>query len=359
MDAEHVNPACPLPWETGVFSFPGITQKFGLSIMSSEHIENYATGAPVETDESWTRKSSGDDSSALCTAILRVLLYYDIWEYPLTLAEVQTFLPIRGISHAEISSALATDGSRIGVSEFDGYYSVRGDVRAVVGRRRARERHARWMWKAARFSTNIIKRFPFVRAVFVSGDLSKNSTGPGSDVDFFILTEPGRLWICRTLLILFKKLFLLNSKKFFCLNFFASTDNLMQQGQNIYVAAEVARLKMMYNEGLFTKFMEANEWIREYFPNYDRAMVTPDNHSTHLQRFAELLLAVLPLDRIDTFLMKEMEGIWARRYPRYDAATRLRIFRCTKKESRAYGGDFHDRVLSTYARKLREFGVGA
>lgn len=328
--------------------------------MNRPHIESSTSVASLEAVFSSRAESIHDELPKLCNAILRVLLYYDIWEYPLTLKELQTFLPLRGVSEAGIGSALAMEGSRIGVVEYGGYYSVRVNVRSVVDRRLARERHAQRMWKAARLSTHIIKRFPFVRAVFISGDLSKNSTGPGSDIDFFVLTEPGRLWISRTLLILFKKLFLLNSKKFFCVNFFASIDNLTQQERNVYVAAEVAHLKAMYNEALFIKFMAANAWIRKFFPNFNQGklpMRAPDNRESHLQRIFERLLTSLPLDRIDTLLMNKMEQVWAQRYPQHDPSTRMKIFKCTKQESRAYGGDFHDKILTMYDRKLREFHI--
>ncbi|HEX7572359.1 MAG TPA: hypothetical protein VF514_04650, partial [Bacteroidota bacterium] len=103
------------------------------------------------------------------------------------------------------------------------YYVPGGEAGRVEGRLRG-ERHARRMWLMARAVAHIIKRFPFIRGVLVLGDLSKHMTHRGSDVDFLILTEPGRHWIARTLLILFKKTFLLNRKKFFCVNSFASVD---------------------------------------------------------------------------------------------------------------------------------------
>lgn len=311
----------------------------------------------VATGDDSPRSAGESISENLTRGVLRALLYYDIWEYPLTLEELHAFLPVRVTEEHEIALAIAPAGE--GIQECNGYYSVRSSA-LVVNRRLRREHHARWMWKAARLATHVIKRFPFVRGVFVSGDLSKNATGPGSDIDFFILTEPGRLWISRTLLILFKKLFLLNSKKFFCLNYFASSDNLTQRERNIYVAMEVAHLKPMYNEALFDKFMEANAWILCFFPNFRRdklPMIATDNRPSHLQKLVERLLTHLPLDRIDTLLMLKMEQVWAQRYPKYDAATRARILRCTKQESRAYGGDFHDRVLRLYSRKLREFGL--
>ncbi len=321
------------------------------------------TGAAVsEIDRDYATVVSADESISpdLRRGILHALLYYDIWEYPMKLEELHIFLPVRLPEQGELVSALASAGVQTSVTEYGGYYSVRPDTRALVDRRLTRERHARWMWRAARLVTHVIKRFPFVRAIFVSGDLSKNATGPGSDVDFFILTEPGRLWICRTLLILFKKIFLLNRKKFFCLNFFATIDNLTQEERNVYVAAEVAHLKPMYNDALFNKFMEENAWIRFFFPNFSRdelPRVVANNRQSQFQKLFERLLMPLPLDRIDTYLMEQMKHVWAQRYPRHDAATRQRIFKCTKQESRAYGGDFHDKVLALYSRKLREFGV--
>ena len=214
----------------------------------------------------------------------------------------------------------------------------------------------------AHISGHVIKRFPFVRAVFVSGELSKNVAGRGSDVDFFVLTEPGRLWISRTLLILFKKLFLLNSKKFFCLNSFRSIDNLTLNEKNIYIASEVAHVKALYNTSLFATFMESNRWVNTYFPNFHwDALPSPraSDHDSLLQRWAERAMSILPLDRLDTFLMGAMQRVWAKRYPQYDRRTREKIFRCTKQESLAYVGNFQDRVLAEYRRKLSAFGIVA
>ena len=294
--------------------------------------------------------------------ILRTLLYYDIWEYPLHLRELPLFLKTESPVSPDLIRTIASNDGFNGILEHNDYYFVQGRDKTIVERRLERERHARWMWKMARLSMHVIKRFPFVRAVFVSGDLSKNSTARGSDVDFFILTEPGRLWITRTLLILFKKVFLLNSKKFFCLNYFKTTDQLSEEGYNIYSATEVAHLKPLYNMALYDMFMNSNMWIREFFPQYQQGVlpsVRTNNRRSVVQRLIEALFRLLPLDRIDTLLMENMQRVWERRYPQYDGTVRDRIFRSTKQESRAYGGNFQEKILSMYARKLEEFGVAS
>ncbi len=292
--------------------------------------------------------------------VLQTLLYYDIWGYPLTMRELFAFLPVRVESFGEFEDQcrrLVADGD---ISADRGYLYAPGRDPGAVDRRLAGQAHARSLWIMARISTHVIKRFPFVRAVFVSGDLSKNSTHRGSDVDFFILTAPGRLWVARMLLILFKKVFLLNRKKYFCLNSFATVDRMTLDERNIYQATEVAQIKPLFNSGLFPVYLEANNWITDFFPNFDVSTLplpTPNDRPSMLQRLLELPLNALPLDRIDTALLRAMEGIWEKRYPQFDPATRSTIFRCTKSESRAYAGNFQEKILAQYDTKLRDHSV--
>ncbi len=292
--------------------------------------------------------------------ILQALLYYDIWQYPLNTKELYAFLPGTKLSFQEFCAYLAADGPGESVGEHEGYFFVKSTTTAVVSQREARQLHARRMWRMARLSTHIIKRFPFVRGVFVSGDLSKNATVPSSDVDFFILTSPRRLWIARALLILFKKIFLLNKKKFFCLNFFVTTDHLLLEERNVYLATEIAHLKPLYGSTLFDDYMTANMWIREYFPNFDLQLLpstTANNRRSLLQIMLEIPFALLPADALDSYLLHAMRRVWRNRYPDLDESTRERIFHSTRQESRAYGGDFQDKILTLYEHKLKEHGV--
>jgi hypothetical protein len=176
-------------------------------------------------------------------------------------------------------------------------------------------------------------------------------------VDFFIITAPNRLWVARTLLIFFKKVFLFNRKKFFCLNTFATAEALALAERNIYVAAEVAYLKPMYGRSLHREFMEANAWIKSFFPNFDPSLLPqsgsgPGESRSTIQMILEFLINILPGDRIDTFLLRWMERVWKRRYPELDEVTRDRSFRSTKTESRTYPGDYQERVLSWYTQRM-------
>lgn len=296
----------------------------------------------------------------LHSEILRTLVYYDLWHHPLTAVELYTFLPVDSMTMEEFCANIDTFGPGTHVTRHQGYYSLQANHADAVATRITKQNHARRLWKRARVSMHIIKRFPFVRAVFVSGDLSKNAATEESDVDFVIITEPNRLWISRALLILFKKVFLLNKKKFFCLNLFVSYDHLQLDEQNIFLATEIAHLKPLYNSDLFRLYLDANSWIKAFFPNYRPEALqspTPNNRRSILQKLLELPFEILPTDRFDDFLLQKMQKVWERRYPEYDAPTRDRIFRCTKHESRAYVGNFEGKVLQQYEQRLKDFGV--
>jgi len=300
-------------------------------------------------------------ADALRTGVIATLLYYDIWRYPLTAPELRAFHPRPAPPLPAFARSLE-DMVRDGALRSEhGFYWLSGRG-GLAGERLRRQRHARRMWAAAHVAARIIKAFPFVRAVFVSGDLSKNATGRGSDVDFFILTEPGRLWISRTLLVLFKKTVLMNSRKFFCVNSFAATDAMVVAGRNIYQATEIAQLKPLYNTGLFRAYLDANGWIRRFFPNFDTGplrLPRATERRSLLQRLAELPFRFLPADRIDAALMRAMKREWARRHPELDERTRDEIFLCARGKSRAYAGNFQGKILRAYEARLRTHGVAS
>ncbi len=292
--------------------------------------------------------------------ILATVLYYDIWEHPLSLDELYAFLPCEAGTFEEFREFVCREGPGPHVRERDGLFYLASRSHEIVPRRKRKEVLARKRWKMALLAAHVIKRFPFVRGLFVSGDLSKNISSPESDIDFVVITLPGRLWIARTLLMLFKKIVLLDSKKYFCLNTFSSVDGMHFCEHNYYTAMEIATLKPLVNRGLFTSYLAANRWIAGYFPNYDPVRLllpTPVGQNSVLQRVCEGFLNVLPLDRIESRLLKTMRLYWLRKYPDFDDDTRSSVLRSTRSESLAYLGNYRETILQAYEERLRRYGL--
>ncbi len=285
----------------------------------------------------------------------RTLLYYEIFDHPLTADEIFYLFPANSLSRVTMSSWLDKLTDEGLLSAADGFFQLNGRQFSKI--RAERHRRARRRMRIARFMAHIIKRFPFVRAVFISGDLSKGVANPRSDIDYVIITSPGRLWITRTLLMLFKKLFLLNSKKYFCLNYYIDTECLTLQERNYYTATEIAHLKPLFNMELYLRYLNANNWIKEFFPNYQNCGLNSyeaNNRKSLLQRFFEIPFSGHWADSLERSLMHMMIRVWARRYPQYDARTRAHIFRSSEHESRAYVGNFSQKVMALYDAKLHE-----
>jgi hypothetical protein len=227
--------------------------------------------------------------------ILKTLLYYDIFSHPLSSDEIFSFLPQNSVTKDDVKRFLSeTSKNGSEYAESKGYYYIKPNAEFVTSRIH-KEEYSKKMWRATGFVTHIIKRFPFVRCVMVTGTLSKNSSDETSDLDFMIITAPGRLWVARSMLMLFKKVFLLNSKKYFCLNYFITEDNLEISERNIFTATEIATIKATYNETLMSAFLERNKWIKDYFPNYvlndcslHKAGCKAQNRCSILQRIWEV-----------------------------------------------------------------------
>ena len=177
--------------------------------------------------------------------ILRTLLYFDIFNYPLKSEEVFKFLGIPALDKSIVASRLSSLTDQKIIFQFDELFSLKND-KALIDRRLKGNKEADKYLILAQKKANFISKFPFVRAVLASGSLSKGYMDEGSDLDFFIITAPKRLWIARTLLVLYKRVFLANSHKHFCVNYFIDEKHLEIEEKNLFTATELATVIPLY-----------------------------------------------------------------------------------------------------------------
>ena len=195
---------------------------------------------------------------------LKTILYFSLFKYPLTRTEIFQFSD--NTDQKEIDSEIDLLLKKGVIFNFDGFYIDVNNPDRVERRLKGNEMARNIMPKAVKVSRKIAK-FPYIKGVCLSGALSKGFYDDDGDFDFFIITKPNRLWIARTLLVLYKKIFLLNSKKYFCVNYFISTDQLEISEQNLFTATEISTLIPLYGTETFKDFLTANSWATPYFPN--------------------------------------------------------------------------------------------
>ena len=210
--------------------------------------------------------------------------------------------------------------------------------------------------KTAKRVSRLISNFPYIRAVLLSGSISKGFMDEKADIDYLIITAPNRLWFARFLLVLFKRVFLFNSYKIFCINFFIDSNNLVIEDRNIYTATEFATLIPTYGADIYLKFYERNRWVNAFLPNLPKRDVSqvPESKRKFFQIIIEPLFKNKLGDYLDDYFMNLFRKHDKKRYGNikhdvYDIA-----FRTRKDISKHHPNHYQHKVLSSLNEKLQQ-----
>ena len=291
--------------------------------------------------------------------IIRTLLYFEIFSYPLTAAEVHEFLQKTEANPAKTRQRLAQLVEQGLIFELETpFFSTQNRPDWVKSRLENNARAARFL-KIARVVGRFIGGFPFVRGVFVSGSLSKGALASDGDIDFFIVTEPGRLWLARTMLILFKKIFLLNSHKFFCINYLVDTEHLEIVEKNDYTAIETVTLVPVYGADFYEKFSRANGWARQFYPHFPprETKNLPPAGAGFFKKMLEKMLTGPLGDRLDERGFRLTTNYWKKKFAHFDEATFERTMKSSRGVSKHHPLGFQAKVLQRLAELISDFEI--
>lgn len=293
----------------------------------------------------------------LSQSIVKTLLYYDIFNYPLKVNEIYRFLDSKNMNETEIDGELKFLCDRHLVFKFGDFFSLQNSERNVIRRVKGNDQAKKYL-EIAKQKGKLIMQFPFVSAVMASGSLSKEFMDENSDIDFFIATKPGRLWIARTLLILYKRLFLFNSHKYFCVNYFVDTDHMGIEERNIFTATELATVIPLYGAEYYQKLHQTNSWVTEIFPNYHPRSIdgVPPSIQTGMRKLIEKLIDIFFGNVVNKFFMSLTLGRWKRLYRKnYSEADFEVAFKTKKHVSKNHPKHYQRKVVDLYDDKWKEF----
>lgn len=288
-------------------------------------------------------------------AVVRTLLYFDLFHYPLRADEIERFLGLPAAEAHDLQSDLSGLVDEGTIKQHAGFFGF-GDLVAAVDRRCADNIRAEKRMGKARRMSRFIGRFPFVRGVMLSGSISKGCLAKDGDIDYFVITEPGRLWIARTLLIGFKKLFLFNNRKDFCVNYFVDLDHLAIEDRNLFTATEVLTVVPTFGGTVCERFFAANTWAGGLLPNITEPSVDaiPEQDGA-IKRLLERAFRNGLGDEFDEWCMMRTLRHWRGKFaelerPEFDLALRTR-----KYVSKHHPRNFQRRVLDGYRARLEQF----
>lgn len=285
-------------------------------------------------------------------SFLRALLYFDIFSYPLTEQELIRFSPSIVQHPAEVLQKLLQEELIFSLGDF---YSLQNDLTLAERRVKGNALAEKRMKSAQRFS-KIAASFPFVRAVFLSGSISKGYMDEKSDIDYFIITEADRLWIVRTALAVFRRAFLFNSHRNLCTNYFIDTDNLSIPDQNYFAAIELCTVVPMYGGKIVEEFRTNNFWVKKFLPSCDHRSFEFKENDSLLKRFFENVIPRKLASKLNLWLMKSTWKHWRKRYVSDLSENDFEVaFRTKPGVSKSHPQFFQKKVLNRFAEKVEAF----
>lgn len=290
------------------------------------------------------------------SGILKMLVYFSIFQYPLSKDEIRSFLH-PGANIASFDSALDRLIDKGCIFKIDELYSLQNDISSVKKRREGNARAEKLLPKAMKIG-KFLFRFPYVRGIAISGSLSKMYADEKADIDFFIITKADRLWIARTCMHLFKKFTYLTGKQhFYCMNYYIDEKALKLDDQSVYTAIETMTLLPVCGESM-QDFIAANNWVNEWFANYSLKQKNPYHHpgGSWIKNAIERIFNNKAGNWLDNYLIKVTTRRWQKkkRHGMLNYQGRTMDLVTGKHFARSNPGMFRERILEMYDAKINE-----
>jgi hypothetical protein len=218
------------------------------------------------------------------------------------------------------------------------------------------------MWpKAQRYALSIAS-LPFVRMVAITGTLAMNNVEPNADIDCLIVTVPHRVWLTRSLSIVFVHMGRLENIEL-CPNYVISLDALDQFDRSFFSAHEIAQMVPLYGLDTYSQLIHANSWAREHLPNAFKTnafSLPAQDKRTQMSRIRKLLKR-----SAENVLGTTLGDYWERRERSHKIVQLAAEAACsgtnaaafTPERCKGHMQDHGERIRQAYARRLRQLGL--
>ena len=294
----------------------------------------------------------------LDTAILRTILYADVFRFPMAAREIHHFLIAENpCSQADVEEALSAS-SRLAEAliQSDGWVALAGHA-DQIGVREEREAASTHLMLEARRYGRWLACVPFVRMVAITGALAMhNAASAQDDVDYVLVTAPGRVWLARACAILVVRLARFRGIEV-CPNYVLAETALAQDRRDLYIAHEIAQMIPLFGFAVYDAMRARNAWAFHFLANacapfHPETEQRPGTLAGAMKRMAEWALG----DRLGNAL----EGWESRRKMRRFQAQMAHETHSARLDGEHVKGHFNDhgqRVLHQYALRLQEYGL--
>jgi len=223
-------------------------------------------------------------------AVLRSVVYASLFEYPLTLEQLQQALIGVGADQQSIATWWRESELLQSTIECrDGLFFPAGRSDLIATRSR-REGVSRILLERDRRILALISRLPFVRMVALSGSLAHLNAEGSADLDLFVITAPERVWSVTLAVLVLSRLF--GWRRHLCLNYVISENTMKIVPEDLFTANQIIHLRPTYGRDVFARFLYTNQFVRNFYPNFELKSDLTTSRPQGLKTFFERLLAL-------------------------------------------------------------------
>jgi hypothetical protein len=241
-------------------------------------------------------------NSSVSKSIIKTLAYFDVFSYPITFNEIYEYASIKSAAvlfEEELNILLKNEV----IFKTGDFYALSNNPLLAIKRNNENRLATEQLPQAIKVG-KFIGKLPFVKAVGISGSLSKNVAYDNSDFDYFIITETNRLYVCRFILGLYRRFTKLLKKEYHvCCNYIIDENHLIIPEKNIYTAIEIASLIPVAGKNVLLNFYYENNWRNATLPN-ERRHIIPATKKIILKQSLEILIGNIFGNILDSLFRK-------------------------------------------------------
>lgn len=290
-------------------------------------------------------------------AILRTILYGDVFNFAMSYAEIHHFLIYdRAVNQQTVLDTLNTSTALADLLTQDDTYVACKGREALIDLRHRREHASQQMWSNVIGYGHWLARLPFVRMVAITGALSMHNSDADDDYDYILVTAPGRVWLARAFAILLVRLSKIRGVTL-CPNYVLAEDRLEQQDRNLYIAHEIVQMLPLYGRSCYDAFRWHNLWADSHLPNANQPFYDTGDHIVSgvwrvLKTALERLLGGRLGDRLEQWERQRKMSRFQQHLETPHSSARL-----DDSQVKGHFQDYGYVVLEKYYERLRRYNV--
>jgi predicted nucleotidyltransferase len=213
--------------------------------------------------------------NSLEEAILKTIVYYDIFNYPLSAVELWQWLWKYKCKLSELVFCLENNEVlKRQIETKNGFYFLKGR-KDLLNTRKIRRDYSVSKWKIALRAVKSLRTIPFVQTIILCNSIAYFNAEETSDIDFFIIIKDRYLWLTRFLITItlhFLKIRRHGNKinDRICLSFYITDSPLnledLAYKKDVHFYYWLLHFVPIFDNGTYKYFLEENKWLKEYIP---------------------------------------------------------------------------------------------